>query len=65
MTKIAMHPQNGVLIIFHDQLNVISKHLADIKLTNEEKNAQHQKYLDYIIPAINLVKSTKKKRKLT
>ena len=60
-----MHPQNWVSIPIHDQLNVISKHLVDIKLTNEEKNGQHQKYIDYIISTVNLIKSTKKKRKLT
>ena len=37
MNKTAMHPQNGFPIIFHDQLNVISKHLADIKQDSEEK----------------------------
>ena len=37
MKKTVMHPQNGVPIIFHDQLNVISRHLADTKQDSEEK----------------------------
>ena len=36
MEKRAMHPQKGVPIIFHDQLNVISEHLQSIKLSMEE-----------------------------
>ena len=35
--KTTMHPQTGVPIIFHAQLNVISKHLVDIKLNEEEQ----------------------------
>ena len=37
MDKIVMHPQTGVPIIFHDQLNVISQHLASIKLDEAAK----------------------------
>ena len=60
-----MHPQSGVPIAFHDQLNVIAKHLTEIKQTIEEKNVQHQAYLNHILPVVHTMKSTKKKRKLT
>ena len=43
MQKIEMYPQTGVPIIFHDQLNLISTHLAEIKQIIEEKNNQNQK----------------------
>ena len=63
--KIAMHPQTGVPIVFHDQLNIISQHLAFIKLDNEAKNERHKKYLDAIIPQVHALKSKKKRAKLT
>ena len=53
MEKTAMHPQNGVPIIFHDQLNIISEHLQSIKLSMEERNKKHQKYLTAIIPQVS------------
>ena len=31
MQKTAMNPQDGVPIVFHDQLNIIAQHLTDIK----------------------------------
>ena len=65
MEKTAMHPKNGVPIIFHDQLNIISEHLQSIKLTTEERNEKHQKYLTAIIPQVNTLKSSKKRAKLT
>lgn len=34
MEKITMHPHTEIPIIFHDQLNVISKHLTYIQLEN-------------------------------
>ena len=60
-----MHPQTGVPIIFHDQLNVISQHLASIKLDIEAKNDRHKRYLDAVLPKVNAVKSKKKRSKLT
>ena len=65
MEKTAMHPQNGVPIIFHDQLNIISEHLQSIKLSMEERNKKHQKYLTAIIPQVSTLKSSKKRAKLT
>ena len=65
MEKIAMHPQTGVPIIFHDQLNVISQHLVSIKLDNEAKNERHKRYLDAVLPQVHTIKSKKKRAKLT
>ena len=65
MQKTAMHPQDGVPIVFHDQLNIIAQHLSDIKQSISEKNAHHQTYLKHILPTINAMKSAKKKQKLT
>ena len=65
MKKVAMHPQTGVPIIFHDQLNVISQHLATIKLDHEANNEKHKRYLDAILPTVHAVKSKKKRAKLT
>ena len=65
MQKTAMHPQDGVPIVFHDQLNIIAQRLTNIKQFISEKNAQHQAYLKHILPTVNAMKSTKKKQKLT
>ena len=65
MEKIAMHPQNGVPILFHDQLNIISEHLKNIKLSMDERNDKHQKYLDAILPKVHTLASSKKRAKLT
>ena len=65
MQKTAMHPQTGVTIVFHDQLNVISQHLRTIKLSVEQNNEKHKRYLDAIIPKIHAINSTKKRAKLT
>ena len=63
--KVAMHPQEGIPLMYYDQLNIIAKHLADIKLNDDEQNSMHQKYLQAIEPQIGKLKSTKKKAKLT
>ena len=39
--KIAMHPQKGIPLIYHDQLNIIAKHIAEIKINDEEANESH------------------------
>ena len=65
MDKIVMHPQTGVPIIFHDQLNVISQHLASIKLDEEARNEKHQRYLNAVLPQVHAIKSKKKRAKLT
>ena len=65
ISKIAMHPQEGIPVLYHDQMNVIATHVAEIKDTLEEQGARHQKYLEAIVPTIAAVKSAKKKAKLT
>ena len=65
MDKVAMHPQTGVPIIFHDQLNVISQHLASMKLDEQATNEKHQRYLNAVLPTVHAVKSKKKRAKLT
>ena len=40
--KHAMHPQEGIPLIYHDQLNIIATHLADIKQNIEEQGLKHQ-----------------------
>ena len=65
MEKTAIHLQNGVAIIFHDQLNIISEHLQSIKLSMEEQNDKHQKYLAAIISKVHTLGSSKKRAKLT
>ena len=63
--KTAMHPQQGVPILYHDQLNVVDKHLREMKISREENNKRHQKYIKTFHPVISVVKSTKKSAKLT
>ena len=65
INKQAMHPQEGIPLLYHDQMNIISKHLEDIKLTDEEQREIHQKYYKAIEAKINVIKSTKKRAKLT
>ena len=65
ISKIALHPQEGIHVLYHDQMNVIATHVAEIKDTLEEQEARHQKYLEAIMPTIAMVKSAKKKAKLT
>ena len=43
--KIAMHPQLGLPQLYHDQLNVIGKHLWDIK----NNHAWQTKVNEYIV----------------
>ena len=64
MDMVAMHPQSSVPIISHDQLNIISEHLASIKLNIEERNLKHQKYLQHILLTVNAIKFSKKRRHL-
>ena len=35
-------PQEGIPILYHDQMNVIAKHVAEIKDNLEEHGARHQ-----------------------
>ena len=63
--KVAMHPQHGTPLIYHDQLNVIAKHITEMKINDEERHKTHQKYLQIIEPKIATIKSSKKKAKLT
>ena len=63
--RIAMHPQEGMPMIYHDQLNIIAQHLKEMKLEDEEKIETYQRYLQEIIPKISVIKSRKKKAKLT
>ena len=65
ISKIAMHPQMGIPILYHDQLNVVAKHIADIKDNIAEQGITHQRYLQAILPSISAIKSAKKKAKLT
>ena len=60
--KIAMHPQEGIPILYHDQMNVIAKYIVEIKDTMDEQSERHQQYLEAIVPTIAAIKSTKKNR---
>ena len=60
MKKTAMHPQTGVPIVFHDQLNVISEHLRTIKVSVEQNSEKHKRYLNTITPKVHAINSTKK-----
>ena len=60
-----MYPQLGVPILYHDQLNIVAKHVAEIKDSVEEQGERHRKYIDAIIPQVANMKSAKKKAKLT
>ena len=59
-----MHAQIGVPILYHDQLNVIAEHIANINENMEEQSQRHHKYLAEILPSITAIKSSKKKAKL-
>ena len=63
--KIALHPQQGIPLLYHDQMNIIASHLAELKCEDDEKNTAHQKYVQAIQGHISALKSTKKKAKLT
>lgn len=49
MDKIAIHPQLGVLILYHDQLNVIDTHIAEIKDDLDEYGERHQRCIKAIV----------------
>ena len=63
--KLAMHPQEGIPLMYQDQMNIVAKHIAETKNTEEEPNKIHQRYLQAIEPQIHQMKLTKKKAKLT
>lgn len=65
MQNTAMLPQDGVPIVFHDQLNIIAQNSTDIKQSIEEKNAHHQAYLKHILHTVHAMKFTKMKQKVT
>ena len=65
MTKQAMHPQEGIPLIYHDQMNIIATHLAEIKDYFEEQGEAHQKYYTTVQAQIATLQSSKKKAKLT
>ena len=60
--KSAMHPQTGVPILYHDQLNIIAKHIAEINEDIETRGKQHRKYIDAVIPRVATIKPTKRKQ---
>ena len=60
-----MHPQESMPMIYHNELNIIAQHLKKMKLEDEERIETHQRYLKDIIPTVSLIKSSKKKAKLT
>ena len=63
--KIAIHPQDGLPIIYNDQLNIIAQHINEIKLDDYERTATQKKYLQALMPQLKILKSSKKKAKLT
>ena len=63
--KVALHPQEGIPLLYHDQLNIVAKHLEDIKLSEDEQNTVHQEYFEALQSTICNMKSTKKRAKLT
>lgn len=60
-----MHPQMGIPVLYHDQLNIVIKHIANIKDNMAEQGETHQRYLRAIVHTISSLKSAKKKAKLT
>ena len=44
--KVALHPQEGIPLLYHDQLNIVAKHLEDIKLSEDEQNTVNQEYFE-------------------
>ena len=46
-------------------MNIIATHVAEIKDSTEEQRTRHRKYLEEITPKIALMKSAKKRAKLT
>ena len=39
-----MHPQEGISLICHDQMNIIATHLEDIKANIEDQGKNYQHY---------------------
>ena len=62
--KVAMHPQLRVPILYHDQINSIAQHVAEIKDSVEEQGKRHCEYIDATTPKMATIKSAKKKAKL-
>ena len=54
--KISIHPQLGVPILYHDQLNIVAQHVAEIKDSVEEQGEHHRRYIDAITPQIATIK---------
>lgn len=59
MEQVTMHPQTRIPIIFHDQINLISKDTSYIIYTTREwrENKKRMKYLDAILPQVHTLKS--------
>ena len=56
--QFVLYPQQGVPTLYYNQCNVIAKHIAEMKLNDDQKNITHQKYLNNIQPKIYILKST-------
>lgn len=65
VNKIAIYPQQGVHIIYHDQMNIIDMSVAENKDNMEEHGERDQQYMEVIVPTIVTIRSAKKKTKLT
>ena len=63
--KVVLYRQQGIPLLYHNQMNVIAKHFSDIKTETEEQNIVHQRYSQAIQSTISVLKSSKKKAKLT
>ena len=63
--KVAIHPQDGLPIIYNDQLNIIARHIKEMKMDEDERTTAQKKYLKALTPQLNVLKSSKKKAKLT
>ena len=64
MNNISLHPQLGLPIMHHDQLNIIAKHLSDMKEDDDMSPLAHQTYLNNYLPSVKTLHS-KKAPKLT
>ena len=63
MNNLSLHPQLGVPIMYHDQLNLVATHLFDVKEEDNMSTLAHQTYLNNCLPSIKTLHS-KKARKL-
>ena len=63
--KVAVRPQDGLPIIYNDQLNIIAQHIKEMKVDDDERTVTQKKYLQAIMPQLKVLKSSKKKAKLT